>query len=60
VDSEESQIVGAKMRGSIQVFPALLFCMVHFKMRAKVCSLKMQAERISKSVHFKGAPFFFI
>ena len=28
-------------------------------MRAKVCSLKVQAERISKSVHSKGAHFFF-
>jgi hypothetical protein len=50
------------MRGShfaIQVFPAFLFYMVHFKMQAKVCSLKVQAERISKSVHSKGAHFFF-
>src|ERR1700722_13381665 len=50
------------MRGShfaIQLFPAYLFYMVHFKMRAKVCSLKVQAERISKSVHSKGAHFFF-
>ena len=50
------------MRGShfaIQLFAAFLFYMVHFKMRAKVCSLKVQAERISKSVHSKGAHFFF-
>ena len=50
------------MRGShfaIQLFPAFPFYIVHFKMRAKVCSLKVQAERISKSVHSKGAHFFF-
>src|ERR1700722_4489720 len=50
------------MRGShfaIQLFVAFLFYMVHFKMLAKVCSLKVQAERISKSVHSKGAHLFF-
>src|ERR1700722_18434120 len=50
------------MRGShfaIQLFVAFLFYMVHFKMLAKVCSLKVQAERISKNVHSKGAHFFF-
>ena len=54
-----SSVVGAtgvtKMRSShfaIQGFAAFSFCMAHFKMRAKVRTSKVQAERISESVHF--------